>query len=65
MSSEVFENIKFLNRKGMMSEDLCKELHEIRKIRNKLIHEDLIMPDSVQFELLKKCKQQVMTVFKQ
>jgi hypothetical protein len=64
VSSEVFENIKFLNRKGMISEDLCNSLHEIRQIRNKLVHEDLIMPDSVQFDLLGKCKQQVMAVFK-
>jgi len=64
-SSKVSDNINFLNHKGMMPENLYKSLHEIREVRNRLIHEDLIMPDSVQFDLLKKCKQQVMTVFKQ
>ncbi len=65
VSSEVFHNINFCDRKGMMPKDLCDSLHKVRQIRNNLIHEDLTMPDSVHFELLKKCKQEVMTVFKQ
>jgi hypothetical protein len=64
VSDEVFENINFLAHKGMMPNDLCDELHKIRKIRNKLVHGKLTMPDSIQFEVLKKCKQRVMTTFK-
>jgi hypothetical protein len=64
VSDEVFENINFLDRKGMMSKDLCDELHKIRKIRNKLVHGKLTMPDSIQFDVLKKCKQRVMATFK-
>jgi hypothetical protein len=62
---EVYKNIDFLNRKGMMSQDLYDSLYEIRQIRNNLTHEELVMPDSVQFDLLKKCKQKVITTFKQ
>lgn len=64
VSKKVSKNIDFLNRKGMMSKDLYDSLYEIKEIRNDLTHEDLIMPDSVQFDLLKKCKQQVITTFK-
>lgn len=65
VSSKIHHNINFLHHKGMISKDLYNELHKIKDIRNDLIHEDLIMPDSIQFDLLKKCKQEVMTVFNQ
>jgi hypothetical protein len=64
VSSNVSENINFLKQKEMMPEDLFNSLDEIRKIRNRLIHEDLNIPNTLHLDLLKKCKEEVMTVFK-
>lgn len=64
VSDKVSENINFLASKGMMPEDLRKELDKIRKFRNKLVHGKLTIPDSIQFDVLKQCKQQVMETFK-
>ncbi|HEY9608883.1 hypothetical protein [Allocoleopsis sp.] len=33
VSSEVFHNINFCDRKGMMPKDLCDSLHKVRQIR--------------------------------
>lgn len=65
VSDKVGENIDFLHQKGMISKDLFNELKKIKSIRNDLIHDDLIVPDSIHFDLLKKCKQEVMKVLKQ
>jgi hypothetical protein len=65
ISSKVSQNIDFLIQKGMMPQDLTESLDEIRKIRNRLIHEDLDIPKSIHLELLKKCKEDVAAVFKQ
>jgi hypothetical protein len=64
VSSKVSENINFLKQKGMMPQDLFNSLDEIREIRNRLIHEDLDIPNSLHLNLLKKCKEKVVTVFK-
>jgi hypothetical protein len=63
-NENVFENIKFLRNKGIISEELTKSLHNIRKFRNNITHTSSTAPTIKDLRLLKRCKEEVEIIFK-
>ena len=64
VSSNVSENIKFLQDRGMIPENLVEPLDKIRKTRNSFVHPTPKMPNVSHLRELKKVKDEVETIFK-
>ncbi|MGB5898742.1 MAG: DUF4145 domain-containing protein [Geitlerinemataceae cyanobacterium] len=57
--SKVSENIEYLKDKGKISIEMANSLHELRDIRNNIIHNIEINPETCNLRLLKKIKDEL------
>lgn len=64
VSSNVSENIKFLQNRGMIPENLVEPLDKIRTARNSFIHPTPKTPNASHLRDLKAVKDEVETIFK-
>jgi hypothetical protein len=64
VSSNVSENIKFLQDRGMIPENLVEPLDQIRKTRNSFVHPTPKTPNVSHLRELKKVKDEIETIFK-
>ncbi|WP_081594697.1 DUF4145 domain-containing protein [Allocoleopsis franciscana] len=64
VSSNLSENIKFLQNRGMIPESLVEPLDKIRTARNSFIHPTPKTPNASHLRDLKAVKDEVETIFK-